>query len=174
MGWSDEVHASRVQSAPRKKQSQGRFQGKQPNAGLIPIAVVAAAGAGTLLARRNGVNLLGDGDPLARLGAFLQRLLGGGGRKLSNGKRKSGTTTQWKSSRPQDMAAAAASARAQVSGDHIRPASPQTFSHAFMFLCRALHKHQHQAAAAVAARRRRRRRSETTERDPSATPPSNY
>lgn len=117
MGWSDEVHASRIQASRKKQVSHHRSlpppQPKKANSGLVPIAVVAAAGAGALIARKNGVKLLGDGDPLARLGSFLQRLLGGGGRKLTEGKRKA-NSTQWKQSRPQDMAAAAAAARAQV------------------------------------------------------------
>lgn len=116
MGWSEEVHASRMASAPRKRQSSHLPlpQPRKPNAGIFPIAVVAAAGTGALLMRKNGVKLPVGCDPLARLVGFLQRLLGGGGRKVSDGKRKGGST-KWKQARPQEMAAAAAATRAQSS-----------------------------------------------------------
>ena len=117
MGWSDEVHANRMQLARRKNGSQPQYhlstpQPRKSNAGSLPIVLITGAVASAMWIKKNGSRLSGGRDPLAQLGNFFKRLIGGSGRKLTN--KQSQTSTQWKNSRPGSMAAAAAAQRAQV------------------------------------------------------------
>lgn len=114
MGWSDEVHANRIQTTNRKNQtSQHRIatpQPRKPNASVLPIALVACAAATTIWWRRGGHENFQGVDPLQEITAFLKRLFGGPGKRLSQSK-----SGNWKASRPGNMAGAAAAQRAQVS-----------------------------------------------------------
>ena len=114
MGWSQEVHASRVQSTPRKKiQSQPHLPLPKPtktNAGLFPIIFVVGAISTSLWWRKSSHNLGGGQEPLAAVGKFFQRLLGGPGKRTGKSR-----NDQWKGTRPASMAAAAAAQREQVS-----------------------------------------------------------
>ncbi len=114
MGWSDQVHATRIQSASKKNlSSQHQIstpQPRKPNAGLLPIALVAGAAASTIWWRKGGHKNFQGVDPLREITAFIKRLFAGPGRKLTQAK-----SGNWKGNKPTNMAGAAAAQRAQVS-----------------------------------------------------------
>lgn len=114
MGWSDQVHANRIQSTNRKNHSlQSNIPTptpRKPNASVFPIALVAGAVSSAIWWRKAGHKNFKGKDPVGELAAFVKRLLGGSGKKLAQSQ-----SGNWKSNRPGNMAAAAATQRAQVS-----------------------------------------------------------
>jgi hypothetical protein len=114
MGWSDQVHASRIQSTSRKIQSsQSNIptpRPRKPNSSVLPIALVAGAVSSALWWRKGGHEKFKGKDPVGEIASFIKRLFGGSGKRLTQ--RQSGN---WKANRPGNMAAAAATQRAQAS-----------------------------------------------------------
>ena len=113
MGWSEEVHANRIQLPNRKKQSSQHNiaspQPRKPNASLLPIVLVAGAASSALWWRKGGHKNFNGVDPLREITAFLRRLFKGPGKRLTQSQ-----SGNWKATRPGNMAAAAATQRAQV------------------------------------------------------------
>jgi hypothetical protein len=115
MGWSDQVHANRFQTTNRKNQASSQHsistpQPRKPNASVFPIALVAGAAASSIWWRKGGHKKLQGVDPLQEIVAFVKRLFGGSGKRLTQNQ-----SGNWKGSRPGNMAGAAAAQRAQVS-----------------------------------------------------------
>ena len=116
------MHANRMQLLNHKNNNNSLIARRltpptrsKPNAGLIQIALVTSALASALWWRKNGSTFSKGGldreNPLLLLGSFLQRILGGSGRKIEEVQKNDG---QWKKARPATMAATAAAQRAQV------------------------------------------------------------
>jgi len=114
MGWSDQVHANRIQSTSRKNHSSHSNipcpRPRKPNAGILPIALVAGAASSAIWWRKGGHEKFKGMDPVGEITAFFKRLFGGSGKKLTQRQ-----SSNWKENRPGNMAAAAATQRAQVS-----------------------------------------------------------
>jgi hypothetical protein len=113
MGWSDQVHANRIQSTSRKNQTSkhniSNPQPRKPNASVLPIVIVAGAASSAIWWRKGGHKHFNGVDPLGEIIAFVKGLFRGPGKRLTQS-----NSGNWKANRPGNMAAAAAAQRAQV------------------------------------------------------------